>query len=405
MDVGGRWIRLAFISLFLYFERRIMTKTIKRSYRFRIYPNPSQKELIEKTLGCCRQVYNDFLSMCIESYNADKNYSIKKYDLIKLLPEYKETFPYLKEVDSIALQQTVIHLYDAYMNFFKHNAEFPKFKKKKNDYGYTTMNINNSIRFVADDIQIPKVGRVKIKLHRHLPESFKFTMVSVSRLGRHYYVSLLGEEEYFDYGEYIKESLDPNNSIGLDFSMKHLFVDSDGNHLDMPTYYQDSLTKLAKEQRKFSHMKKDSSHYQKQLLRIKNLHEHIANQRKDFLHKVSRKLANTYDYVFVENLDLKEMSERRDKLKLGISIFDLGYGTFLSYLKYKLEWLNKKLVKIDKYYPSSQLCSGCGYRKTDLTLAQRSWTCPECGSKHDRDSNAAINIKKEGIRMILNLSN
>ena len=378
---------------------------VKRTYRFRIYPNPSQKELIEKTLGCSRQVYNDFLSMCIESYEVDHNRIVSKYDLIKLLPEYKNTFPYLKEVDSVALQQTVIHLYDTYMNFFRHNAAFPKFKKKKNDYGYTTMNINNSIRFIEDDIQIPKLGRIKVIRHRKLPESFKFTMVSVSRLGRHYYVSLLGEEEYLDYGEYIKESLDPNNSIGLDFSLSHLFVDSNGSHLDMPTYYQDSLTKLAKEQRKLSHMKKDSSHYKKQLLRVKNLHEHIANQRKDFLHKVSRKLANAYDYVFVENLDLKEMSERRDKLKLGISIFDLGYGTFLNYLSYKLKWLNKKLIKVDRYFPSSQLCSACNYRKSDLTLNQRSWVCPNCGVKHNRDYNAAINIKKEGIRMILNPSN
>ena len=377
-----------------------MTKTVKRTYRFRIYPNPSQKELIEKTLGCCRQVYNDFLSMCIESYEVDHNRTVNKYDLIKLLPEYKETFPYLKEVDSVALQQTVVHLFNAYMNFFRHNAEFPKFKKKKNDYGYMTMNINNSIHFVEDDIQIPKLGRVKVKVHRRLPESFKFTMVSVSRKGKYYYVSLMGEDEYFDYGEYIKEKLDTNNSIGLDFSLAHLFVDSNGNHLDMPTYYQDSLTKLAKEQRKLSRMKKDSSHYKKQLLRVRNLHEHIANQRKDFLHKVSRKLANTYDYVFVENLDLQEMSERKDKLKLGISIFDLGYGTFLNYLKYKLEWLNKKLVKVDRYFPSSQLCSNCGYRKSDLMLHQRKWSCPKCGAKHNRDINAAVNIKREGIRII-----
>jgi len=391
MDVGDENAFSIYFP-FLIFRKAHMIKKINRSYRYRIYPNDSQKELIEKTLGCCRQVYNDFLSMCIESYSADKNYSIKKYDLIKLLTEYKETFPYLKEVDSIALQQTVIHLFDAYMNFFRHNAEFPKFKKKKNDYGYMTTKINNSIRFIEDDIQIPKVGRVKIKLHRHLPESFKFTMVSVSRKGKYYYVSLMGEEEYFDYGDYIKEKLDPNNSIGLDFSMKHLFVDSDGNHLDMPTYYQDSLTKLAKEQRKLSRMKKDSSHYKKQLLRVKNLHEHIANQRKDFLHKVSRKLANNYDYVFVENLDLKKMSKRKSDLKLGIRIFDLGYWTFLNYLSYKLTWLNKKLVKVDRYFPSSQLCSCCNYRKTDLTLAQRSWTCPKCGTRHDRDYNAAINI-------------
>ena len=382
----------------------MFNKKVKRTYRFRIYPNPSQKQLIEKTLGCCRQVYNDFLSMCIESYKADNKCYIRKYELIKLLPEYKETFPYLKEVDSIALQQTVIHLYDAYMNFFRHNAKFPKFKKKKDDYGYTTMNNRNIIRFIEDDIQIPKLGRVKVIRHRKLPESFKFTMVSVSRKGKYYYILLLGEEEYFDYGEYIKESLNPNNSIGLDFSMKHLFVDSDGNHLDMPTYYQDSLTKLAKEQRKLSRMKKDSSHYKKQLLRVKNLHEHIANQRKDFLHKASRKLANTYDYVFVEDLDLKEMSEKNSEFKFGITIFDLGYGTFLRYLSYKLNWLNKKLVKVNKYFPSSQLCSCCGYRRTNLSLDQRSWMCPECRTKHNRDVNAAINIKKEGIRLVLNPS-
>ena len=404
MDVGDENAFSIYFP-FLIFRKDNMIKTVKRSYRFRIYPDPSQKELIEKTLGCCRQVFNDFLSMCIESYKADKNRAINKYELMKLLPEYKETFPYLKEVDSIALQRTVAHLFDAYMNFFRHNASFPKFKKKKNDYGYTTMNINNSIRFTRDDIQIPKLGRVKVKLHRRLPESFKFTMVSVSRKGKYYYVFLLGEEEYFDYGEYIKESLNPSNSIGLDFSLAHLFVDSNGNHLDMPTYYQDSLTKLAKEQRKLSRMKKDSSHYKKQLLRVRNLHEHIANQRKDFLHKVSRKLANTYDYVFVENLDLKEMSKGKDGLKFGITIFDLGYGIFLSYLKYKLEWLNRKLVKVDKFFPSSQLCSSCTYRKTNLTLNQRSWICPECGTKHNRDLNAAINIKKEGIRMILNPSN
>ena len=379
-------------------------KIVKRTYRFRIYPNPYQKQLIEKTLGCSRQVYNDFLSMCIESYNVDQGFQIKKYDLIKLLPEYKEAFPYLKEVDSIALQQTVVHLYDSYINFFKHNAKQPKFKKKKDDYGYITMNINNSIRFVGNDIQIPKLGLVGVIKHRQLPESFKYSMVSVSRKGKYYYVSLLGEEDHSLLG-LIKQKLEPNNAIGLDFSLSHLFVDSEGNHLDMPTYYQESLSKLAKEQRKLSHMKKGSSHYQKQLMRIKNLHEHIANQRKDFLHKVSRKLANTYDYVFVENLDLKEMSEKRDKLKFGITIFDLGYGTFLNYLSYKLEWLNKKLIKVDKYFPSSQLCSNCSYRKTDLALNQRHWICPSCGEHHDRDFNAAKNIKKEGIRILLNPSN
>ena len=380
-------------------------KRIKRAYRFRIYPNYSQKQLIEKTLGCSRQVYNDFLSMCIESYDTNKDFKIKKYDLIKLLPEYKETFSYLKEVDSIALQQTVIHLYDAYIKFFKHNASFPKFKKKKDDYGYTTMNINNSIRIEGNEIQIPKLGKIRIVNHRNIPESFIFSTISVSRKGRYYYVSLIGEEEYFDYEEYLKEALDVNNSIGLDFSLSHLYVDSNGNHVDMPKYYEDSLEKLAKEQRKLSRMNKGSTHYQKQLIKIQNLHEHIANQRKDFLHKLSRELANSYDYVFVEDLDLIEMSKRKEEIKLGITIFDLGYGTFLNYLSYKLDWLNKKLIKVNRYYPSSQLCSSCGYQNSDVKdLGIRKWTCPNCNSKHDRDINAALNIKKEGMRMILNPS-
>ena len=231
-------------------------------------------------------------------------------------------------------------------------------------------------------------------------------MVSVSRVGKYYYVSIMGEEdEPIDFEKALDSYLDAYNSVGLDFSLSHLVVDSEGSRVDMPKYYNQSLEKLAREQRKLSHMKKGSSNYEKQLLRIANLHERIANQRKDFLHKLSRKYADEYDYVFVENLDLKSMSERRDKLRLGITIFDLGYGRFLNYLDYKLKWLGKKLIKVDRYYPSSQLCSNCGYRKSDLLLSTRQWICPECGNKHDRDLNAAINIKKEGIRLVLNPSN
>lgn len=380
-------------------------RLIKRTYRFRLYPSDSQKDLIEKTLGCSRRVYNEFLSICKKEYKKDHNYKINKFDLIKLLPEYKKKYPYLKEVDSIALQQSVIHLYEAYINFFRHNSDFPVFKKKKNDYGYITMNVNNSIRIIGNEIQIPKIGRVKFVYHRQLPESFVYSMVAVSRIGKYYYVSLLGEEEYQDYQECSKDNLELANSIGLDFSLANLFVSDYKTKSNMPKYYEESLTKLAKEQRKLSHMVKGSNNYKDQLLRITNLHERIANQRKDYLHKTSRYLANKYDYVFVEDLNLKEISKRKEELKLGIFVNDLAFGTFLNQLKYKLEWLNKKLVKVDKYFPSSQLCSECGYRKTDLLLKAKSWICPYCGVKHDRDHNAAVNIKKEGMRMILNPCN
>ena len=380
-------------------------KLVKRTYRFRLYPSDSQKDLIEKTLGCSRQVYNELLSLCKKEYEKDHNYKINKYDLIKLLPKYKEQYPYLKEVDSIALQQSVIHLYDAYMNFFRHNCDFPVFKKKKNDYGYITMNINNSIRIEGDEIQIPKIGRVKFVYHRKLPESFIYSMISVSRIGKYYYVSLIGEEEYREYEKHSKDNLELANSIGLDFSLANLFVSDSKTKTNMPKFYEKSLSKLAIEQRRLSHMEKGSNNYKEQLLRIANLHERITNQRKDFLHKTSRYIANKYDYVFVEDLDLKSISERKEELKLGIFVNDLAFGTFLNQLKYKLEWLNKKLVKVDRYFPSSQLCSECGYRKTDLLLKTKSWICPNCGVKHNRDHNAAINIKKEGMRMILNPSN
>ena len=346
-------------------------KLIKRTYRFRLYPNETQKDLIEKTLGCCRLVYNELLSLCKKEYEKDSNYKINKYDLIKLLPKYKEKYPYLKEVDSIALQQSAIHLFDAYKNFFRQYSDFPVFKKKKNDYGYITMNINNSIRIEGDEIQIPKIGKVKFVYHRKLPESFKYITVSVSRVGKHYYVSLIGEEEYLDYQEYSKDSLILTNSIGLDFSLANLFVSDSKTKTNMPKFYEKSLSRLVKEQRKLSHMKKGSNNYRKQLLRTINLHEKIANQRKDYLHKTSRYVANKYDYVFVEDLDLKSISERKEGMKLGIFVNDLGYGIFLNQLKYKLEWLNKKLVKVDRYFPSSQLCSECGYRKTDLLLKNK----------------------------------
>ena len=376
-------------------------KIIKRSYRFRLYPKEDQIQLIEKTLGCSRQVYNDFLSYCDKEYKSNNDFKLNKYELIKMLPKYKEMHPYMKEVDSIALQQSVIHLYDSYMRFFSRLGEHPVFKRKKNDYGYTTMNINNSIRLSGNEIQIPKLGKVRLFVHRKIRESFSFTQASISRIGKHYYVSLLGEETINEE----ERILDKDNSIGLDFSIPSLFISDSSTRVNPPNYYEQSLGKQAKEQRKLSHMKRGSKNYEMQFIRLSHLHEHISNQRKDYLHKLSRDIADRYDYVFVEDLDLQKMSERKEGLKFGKEIFDLGYGNFLNYLSYKLDWQNKKLVKVDRYFPSSKTCSICGYRNNNLRLSTRNWICPSCGTKHNRDINASINIKKEGIRMILNPSN
>ena len=379
-------------------------KLVKRTYRFRLYPNDSQKETVEKTLGCSRQIYNLLLSFCKSEYEKNQNFKINEFDLIKLIPKYKEEFPYLKEIDSIALQQSVKHLYLAYNNFFRHKSNYPVFKKKKNDYGYVTMNINNSVRILGDEIQIPKIGRVKFVYHRQIPKSFKFTCVSVTRKGKFYYIALQGEEEYEEYSDYQSKSLNLNNSIGLDFSLSSLFVGDNKTKSTAPKFYNKFLLRLSVEQRRLSHMIKGSNNYNCQLLRIRNLYEKISNQRRDYLHKLSRRMANTYDYVFAEDLDLQEMAHKKEKFKLGTYVTDAAYRTFLNQLEYKLKWLGKKLVRIDKYFPSSQLCSSCGFRNKDLLLKTKYWVCPKCGAKHNRDHNAATNIKNEGIRLVLKSS-
>ncbi len=372
---------------------------IKKSYKIRLYPNNAQKALIEKTMGCVRQVYNDFLSMCIEKHASDPNYKIKKYELIKMLPEYKETFPYLKEVDSIALQQTILHLHAAYMNFFRHNANFPQFKKKKNDHGYTTMNINSSIRLEGNEIQIPKLGKVRCVNSFNIPNDFSFTTVTITKCGLGYFVCLSGEEEN-PYIDEMNKTLDSLNSIGLDFSMSSLYVDSNGNKADMPSYYTKSLKKLALLSRNASKCKKGSKNSIKAYDKLRKYHEHVANQRKDFLHKLSHKLAETYDYIFVEDLDIKSMESNDNDIKFGKSLTDKSYSTFLTYLNYKLEWRGKKLIKVNRYFASSKTCSICGYKNAELVLSDRNWTCPNCGTHHNRDVNAAINIKNEGLRLL-----
>ena len=379
-------------------------KLVNRTYRFRLYPNDSQKETIEKTLGCSRHIYNLLLSFCKSEYEKNQNFKINEYDLIKLIPKYKEEFPYLKEIDSIALQQSVKHLYLAYKNFFRHKSNYPVFKKKKNDYGYVTMNINNSVRILGNEIQIPKIGRVKFVYHRQIPKSFKFTCVSVTRKGKFYYFALQGEEEYEEYNDYQSKSLNLKNSIGLDFSLSSLFVGDNKTKSTAPKFYNKFLLRLSVEQRKLSHMIKGSNNFNCQRLRIRNLYEKISNQRRDYLHKLSRRMANTYDYVFAEDLDLQEMSRKKEKFKLGSYVTDASYRTFLNQLEYKLKWLGKKLVRIGKYFPSSQLCSSCGFRNKDLLLKTKYWVCPNCGAKHNRDCNAATNIKNEGIRLVLKSS-
>lgn len=371
---------------------------MNKALKYRIYPNKNQVEMLEKTFGCCRKIWNLML--------ADKNEYYKQYKKkLQTTPaQYKDNFSYLKEVDSLALANVQINLQQAYNSFFKNKKfGFPKFKSKKySKKSYTTNNVNENIILFDDAIKLPKIGIVKAEIHRLPKENWKLKSVTVSKSSDgNFYASVLFEYEK----EIIQVSKESNNSIGLDYKSDGLYVDSKNNCRDMPHFFRRSQKKLARQQRKLSRKvgsKKNepkSSNWYKQQLKVNKIYIHTANQRKDFLHKKSTEIANQYDIVCVETLDMKSLSNKG--FKNGKATMDNGYGMFLNMLEYKLADRGKYFVKVDKWFPSSQLCSCCGYKNPEVkNLKIRHWTCPQCGKVHDRDLNAAINIETEGLRIL-----
>jgi len=367
-----------------------------KAYKFRIYPNQDQQVLLAKTFGSVRLVYNHYLNMKTKTYEEPgKSLSYTKCaaDLVDL----KKEKPFLKEVDSIALQQALRHLDTAFQNFFRDKSKgYPKFKSKKNHhYSYSTVCVNNNIKLENSVLTLPKIGKIRIKQHRSIPEGYTLKSATISRTptGK-YFASILFEYEV---------SIQPAelvNIIGLDFSMHNLFVSSEEEFQvdeQFLHYYRKALDKLAREQRILSHRNRGSKRYDKQRKKIALLHEKIANQRKDYLHKLSRQITNAYDLICVEDLNMQGMSQA---LNFGKSVADNAWGMFLRFLGYKAVELGKKLVKIDKWFASSKMCHVCGYIHEELTLSSRKWKCPECQTEHDRDKNAAQNIKAEGMRMV-----
>lgn len=345
--------------------------------------------MLAKTFGCVRFIYNKMLSDKI------KHYKESKQKLNSTPAQYKKEFEWLKEVDSLALANAQMNLQTAYNNFFRTpKVGFPKFKSKKSHRkSYTTNCLNGNITIVDGNIKLPKVGLVKLKQHRNIPSEYKVKSVTVSQppSGK-YYVSVL-----FEYESQVQKHT-PNTFLGLDFSMHELYKDSNGNEPCYPRYYRQAEKKLQHEQRKLSKMQKGSNNRSKQRIKVAKLHEKIANQRKDFLHKQSKQIVNAYDCVCIENLDMKAMSK---SLNFGKSVSDNGWGMFVAFLRYKLDEMGKQLVKVDKFFASSQTCNVCGYKNpATKNLSIRTWTCPECGTHHDRDVNAAINIRNEGMRLV-----
>ena len=362
------------------------------AYKFRIYPNKEQMLKILRVFGCVRFIYNYYLQMRIDSYEL-ANVSINYYGCNNDLTGIKKSFKWLKECDATALQNELMHLETAFKNFFEQrNVGYPKYKSKhKSKDSYTTTCINNNIRFEDNRIKLPKLGLVKVRKHRDIPNGYTIKSATVSRTASgKFYVSIL-----FEHESQVKK-IAPRKFIGLDYSSPYLYIDSDGNEPDYPMFFRQAEEKLAREQRKLSRMKFRSNNWFKQKRKVAVCHEKVANQRKDFLHKLSRTLADNYDVIGIEDLNMRAMSQ---SLNLGKSTMDNGWGMFTTFLNYKLERQGKQLVRIDKWFPSTKTCHECGCVKP-MKLNERQYVCPECGMVFDRDWNAATNIREEAKRIV-----
>ena len=364
---------------------------------YAIYPNKKQDELCQKTFGCCRFVYNQMLNIQKERYeNGEKHLS--KFDANNYCVRvFKKKYEFLKEPDKFALTNAIYHLNDAYDRFFGKLGRFPKYKSKhKSKKSYTTNFTNNNIELGDNFIKLPKMGKVKAVIHRKPNKEWgiKSATITQHRDGS-YQVSVLFE---YTSSNINKVQVTDESTIGLDYKSDGLYADSNGNVCGMPHYYRESGDTLAKAQRKLKHKKVGSNNYKKQQKTIAKIHRHIANQRKDYLHKKSTEIANQYSCVCVEDLNMKSMSNKG--FGNGKATMDNGYGMFLDMLEYKLNDRGKFLIKVDKWYPSSQICHCCGtVHKEVKDLTVRTIIC-DCGCVIDRDYNAALNIKAEGLRIL-----
>lgn len=370
-------------------QKKEVNDVANKAYKFRIYPNDEQEVLFAKTFGCVRFIYNKMLSDKIKHYRETKE------KLNNTPAQYKKEFEWLKEVDSLALANAQMNLQTAYNNFFRTpKVGFPKFKSKKRDKdSYTTNNQNGTVCIIGKKLRLPKIGLVKMVQHRLISDNEKIKSATVTRTpSGKYYVSILVE-----YDKIIPEiELSKDKAIGLDYASHSFYVDSQGREANYPKFYRKAQDKLAREQRKLANMKYGSNNYHKQKIKVARIHEKVANQRLDWIHKLSTRLADNYDIVCVEDINMQNIAR---SLKLGKSTNDNGFGMFRNIISYKLADRGKMLVKIDKWFPSSKMCRHCGAINHGLTLTDRVWTC-SCGAKIDRDVNAAINIRNEGMRIV-----
>ncbi|NPC94526.1 IS200/IS605 family element transposase accessory protein TnpB [Bacillus sp. WMMC1349] len=373
---------------------------INKAYKFRIYPTKEQEILIAKTIGCSRFVFNRFLGQWNDAYK-ETGKGLTYHSCSAELTKLKKEFVWLKEVDSIALQSSLKNLADSYTRFFKKQNKAPRFKSKKNDVqSYTTKETNHNITIVDRKIKLPKLGLVRFAKSREVHGRILNATVRRNPSGK-YFVSILAETE-------VQPLEKTDSSIGIDLGITDFAILSNGRKIDNNKFTSKMEKKLKREQRKLSrralnaknhgiHLL-DAKNYQKQKRKVARLHERVMNQRDDFLNKLSTEIIKNHDIVCIEDLNPKGMLRNH---KLAKSISDVSWSAFVSKLEYKAKWHGKTIVKISRWFPSSQICSDCGHQDGKKTLEIRNWTCPVCYEHHDRDINASKNILAEGLRTLV----
>lgn len=364
---------------------------MERGYRYRIYPTREQQELMAKTFGCCRFVYNRCLDRKKSLYETEKT-SLSRTDCNNWCNrELKAEFEWLREVDKFALTNAIYDMDSAYQKFFREHAGYPKFRSKHNGHNSYKTNYTNgniSVDFDSNRIKLPKMGSIRAKLHRRFEGQIKNVTVSMTPSGK-YFVSICVDAPFPEFSHAC-------GVVGLDMGLKNLCITSDGVRYDSPEHINKLRQRLKRMQHNLSRRKKGSSNYNKQKHRIAIVHERIASIRKDNLHKLTRALVDENQVIVSESLNVKGML-RNHNLASGIA--SASWSELTRQLTYKCGWYGRKYIKVDTFYPSSQTCSCCGYRNPDMKdLSVRRWVCPQCGTSHDRDVNAARNILVEGLR-------